>query len=238
VCSDANSNTKQIALEKTLANRFYIHCTAWCLYDYDTIINNVRTGSDDHAGFRWNNGDSCWNWVTAQQCFVRKYNEYLEVMSRAGVQCATTTPTIPLPTTSPTTPSPVPQPTSTPTTCELYYTWTEERSIELCPSESDYGHTDKSFGVSVCSDANSNTKQIALEKTLANRFYIHCTAWCLYDYDTIINNVRTGSDDHAGFRWNNGDSCWNWVTAQQCFVRKYNEYLEVMSRAGVQCAAQ
>jgi hypothetical protein len=226
VCSDAESITKKQALEDTLANQFYTSCSAWCLYDYDTLRNNVDMNSNDHGGFTWKNSDSCWKWVTAGFCFESNYDEFEEVMLYAGLYCSS-------PTTSPTTswnsPSPtVPQPTSTPT-LEPTHTWSEERATALCPLDPDYGPADKSFGVSVCSDADSLTKQEALDKSLANQFYTHCSAWCVYDYDTLINNARTGSNDQGGFQWSNPNSCWRWVTTGFCFESVYHEFEEVQS---------
>jgi len=223
-------------LLQSLALELYVSCSAWCVYDY---------ASSGEKAWKWNN-NLCWDLLDWGSCHYdyqnSVINENWEIMKeRVNAICTlspTTTPTIPLPSTSPTTPSPTePQPTSTPTTCEPHYTWSEERATELCPSDS-AGQADKSFGVLVCSNANSIDKQEALDETLANQFYTGCSSWCLYDYDTLINNVRTGSIDQGGFKWNNNDNCYDWVTAFSCFERLYNEFEEIMSFARLQCAAQ
>merc|ERR1719193_1169584 len=126
-------------------------------------------------------------------------------------------------------------PTLYPTDCMPSYNWNEERAEELCSSTNDYGSANKSYGVQVCDDNNSVTKQTNLAKSLANNFYTKCTSWCVYDYDTVMNNIQSGSTNYGGFIWRNIDSCWKWVTGYQCFVGSISEFEEVSLRAEDLC---
>jgi len=211
-------------LLESLALELYQSCSAWCVYDY-------ASGGD--LAWSWNNADLCWDllhWGGCHFDYTNKVNnsEWELAKERISAICSIS-PTV-LPTIS--------SPTSTPTTCVPYYHWSQERATELC-SDSAYGQADKSFGASVCSDADSNTKQELLEETLANQFYRTCSSWCLYNYQTLIKNVQLGSNDQAGFIWNNSDTCWKWVTTgHACFTSHENEFEEIMSFAGANCLAQ
>jgi len=201
-------------LLKSLAQELYLSCSSWCVYDY---------ASGGVLAWRWNNNDLCWNlesWGRCQWDFENGMNntEWEAAKEQISYICTLS-------------------PTFAPTLACGSYTWDEERAEELCPLNLGYGSTEKSYGVSVCTDANSATKQQALEDSLANDFYEGCTSWCVYDYDTLINNVRTGSTDQGGFKWNAVDNCWKWVTAGTCFTIKFNEYELVVSKAK-QCAGE
>jgi len=87
--------------------------------------------------------------------------------------------------------------TLSPTDCTPYYSWDENRAEEICPSARADFHISKSYDVEVCDDATSLTKQANLEKSLANIFFMTCSSWCVYDYDTIIKNIQSDSE----LRW-------------------------------------
>jgi len=125
-------------------------------------------------------------------------------------------------------------PTAAPTNCVPYYNWDEERAEELCPSVKNYGFEDKRYGTVVCSDDVSETKQEALEDSLANSFYFECISLCVYDYWTVISNILSGSVNQGGFIWMG--TCWKWVTENRCFTAAYNEYEAVMHFAKEECA--
>jgi len=74
--------------------------------------------------------------------------------------------------------------------------------------------------------------------SLANGFYKQCNSWCVYDYDTIINNVITGADEYGGFNWKNNLGCWKWVSGWDCFVQALGDFEEVSVKAVGQCDAQ
>jgi len=113
------------------------------------------------------------------------------------------------------------------TSCLPLYTWSEDRAEEICP---DIIYAKKDYGVKVCDDPNSSTKQASLDKSLANRFFTHCKAWCVYDYDTIMNNRNPSL---GGFVWKK--SCWKWVTGYDCFTKHSNEFSAVSLRAANLC---
>jgi len=221
---------READLMKSLAQGLYTHCHAWCLYDY---------ASGAELAWLWRNNNLCWDLLSGGACFSDNIGELEEIQARISAICTVS------PTSSPTVArrmafrlSPTNSSTSTPTNCEPHYTWSEERAIELCPSYLAHGQADKSFGVSVCSDTTSITKQGSLEESLANQFFTSCSSFCVYDYETLINNVRTGSYDHGGFVWKHDDACWAWVTAYDCFTISYYEYETVMLFAGIKCATQ
>jgi len=126
-------------------------------------------------------------------------------------------------------------PTQSPTDCVPLYTWDEGRAEELCPSGEDLEAV-KSFTVRVCDDDSSLTKQANLEKSLANKFFNKCSSWCVYDYDTIMNNINNDSAEYGGFIWKS--TCWKWVTGYACFTSSLREFEAISLRALDQCEAQ
>jgi len=110
--------------------------------------------------------------------------------------------------------------------CIPLYTWDEDRAKEICP---EIVSANKSYGVEVCDDPNSSTKQNSLEKSLANKFFTGCSAWCVYDYDTIMSNGCS----YGGFAWK--QTCWRWVTGWDCFGKHISEFRTVSSRAAKLC---
>jgi len=110
--------------------------------------------------------------------------------------------------------------------CIPSYTWSEDRAKEICPS---IVPADKSYGVEVCNDPESSMKQVNLDKSLANRFFTHCTAYCVYDYETVMSNGCS----YGGFMWK--QTCWKWVTSWDCFGKHISELRDVSSRAANLC---
>jgi len=110
--------------------------------------------------------------------------------------------------------------------CIPFNTWSEDRAKEICPSTVS---ADKSYGAEVCDDPNSSMKQDNLDKSLANRFFAHCTSYCVYDYDTIMSNGCS----YGGFMWK--QTCWKWVTSWDCFGKHISEFRDVSSRAANLC---
>jgi len=200
-------------LDHSLANQVFISCSAWCVYD---IYKNA------YEAFHWMNTATCWKPVTSGFCIDYKNGERDEMIEYVeNTLCESNTP----------------EPTAAPSLgigCTPYYSWDNSRAEVLCYSN--YGSTDKSYGVQVCSDATSSTKQSNLEASLANSFYTQCSAWCVYDYDTIINNIQTSSSNCGGFVWKT--DCWKWVTGYDCFTTHASEFEDVTTFAEKQCAVQ
>jgi len=123
------------------------------------------------------------------------------------------------------------------TDCVPLYPWDAVRAEEICPSMEDITPV-KNFGVEVCGDKNSLTKQANLDKSLANKFFSKCNSWCVYDYDTIMDNILNDSEEYGGFIWRS--TCWKWVTGSStaCFPPSLAEFKEVSARALDQCEAQ
>jgi len=205
----AGSEKYQSRLAYSLANRAFLSCDAWCVYDIFT---------KGEEAFIWRSEGDCYKPVTKGLCILgnplhrKLLREYIE-----NNLCESTT-TI--------------SPTLSPTDCLPTRTWDEDRAKEICPRKV---RADKSYGVKVCNDAGSLTKQSSLEKSLANNFFYKCKSWCVYDYDTIMNNIRSDSANNGGFIWKN--TCWKWVTGWTCFTTNKLEFKEVSSRALDQCDA-
>jgi len=198
------------SLLKSLAMKMFDQCSSWCVYDY---YSNAR------LAWQWNNGGLCWNLKSSGRCYTDSSEggnntEWEAAKESIKYMCSH-------------------PPTLSPTGCVPFYNWTEERAEELCPSTSDYGEADKSYGVKVCDDNNSLTKQANLEKSLANRMSDTCSSWCVYDYDTVLDNYQTDSYNFGGFIWKT--DCWKWVTGFACFTSHSEEFERVSSRAGEYC---
>lgn len=203
-------------LLKSLAMGIYRDCSSWCVYDYN---------SNAQLAWKWENNNKCWDlrsWGDCHWDYSNKQNNSdWEDAKEIILNMCTYSPTL------------------SPTDCMPYYTWTKERAEDLCESTIDYGRANKSYGVSVCDDDKSSGKQASLEKSLANDFYEDCSSWCVYDYDTILNNIRISSSDYGGFiyKGGEGEDCWKWVTKFSCFDANLEEFELVSVRASGLCAA-
>jgi len=200
---------READLLKSMAMKLYVDCSSWCVYDFSSGAGEA---------WKWNNGAKCWDLKMWGSCHWnyqegRNNTDWLDAMDAVMLTCRF-------------------EPTLAPTGCMPPYTWNEERAAEVCPS---IQTADKSFGVVVCTDANSASRQLELEDSLANRFFTKCAAWCVYDYDTIIDNVLQETSNYGGFIWRNNDRCWEWVTSHLCFVGSIDEFVEVSERAEELC---
>jgi len=214
-CEDVDSN--EADLLKSMAMALFNDCSSWCVYDFYARA---------HDAWKWNNGDKCWDrvlWKDWGSCFWNWQQgdistEYMAAMEAIALTCTY-------------------EPTVSPTDCMPEYTWNEDRAAEVCPS---IQTADKSFGVQVCTDANSASKQTELEKSLANQFFTKCDSWCVYDYDTVMDNVQAdpNTNNFGGFIWRNNDKCWKWVTCCLCFDASINEFVEVTESAKEMCVVQ
>jgi len=210
-------------LSKSLAQKMYQGCTSWCVYDWY---------SNAEEAWKWVNPDQCWTVQTWGDChydYKNKRNNtlWMNFKSDMSLMCTHS------PTQSPTPLPPTRSPTRSPIDCDATYTWDEARAVENCPRPQ---KADKSFGVLVCDDDVSRTKQASLEKSLANKFFKNCGSWCVYDYDTIINNIKTGSEEYGGFTWKN--PCYKWVTGFGCFENNgLRDFQAISTRAEDLCDA-
>jgi len=208
----AGFEDREADLLKSMAMALYKDCSSWCVYDFNSIAEGA---------WKWHNGNKCWDLKTSGSCHWnydedQENTEMLDAIEAIRVTCTS-------------------EPTLAPTGCVPYYTWTEDRAAELCSG----GTTpDRSFGIQVCTDANSANKQAELEKSLANNMFTKCDSWCTYDYDTLIENALVGSNNHGGYIWRDGDQCWKWVTGWQCFTTSIAEYNYVSMMASETCAGQ
>merc|ERR1719419_2086194 len=183
----------------SLANRAFLTCSAWCVYDIHT--EGYGDATERYDAFIWRISNNCWEPTRQGLCIFGNtrerelVTEYIE-----NTLCES---------------------------CIPSYTWDEDRAEEICPNTVT---AKKSYGVEVC-DTQSSMKQESLEKSLANRFFTHCGAFCVYDYDTIMNNTRYHSTMNGGFMWKK--TCWKWVTGWDCFDegKHLSEFEEVSSRS-------
>jgi len=202
-------------LLKSLAMKMYSSCSSWCVYDYST---------NAEIAWQWKNNAQCWDrktWGTCHWDYTNKVNSTEWEYAKTLVKQFCTYP-----------------PTAAPTNCISTYEWTQERAEELCTA-GEYGYADKGYGAVVCIDPASSTQQAQLNATLANGFYTACGSWCIYDFETLTNNVKSGSSDTGGFKWNNANSCWKWVTdANACFTVFTDEFESAQDYAQDFCRAQ
>lgn len=104
--------------------------------------------------------------------------------------------------------------------CEPYNEWSVTRADEICTADDE----SKRYGVALC--PNSEGEQEKLEASLANRLFQDCSSVCVYDYDTLKNNILTGSTDYGGYFWKPAVSCWKWKTGGKCFGKFLDEFDE------------
>jgi len=201
-------------LLKSLAQRMFVDCSAWCVYDYY---------SDAQMAWKWVNTDKCYkllSWGACHWDYTNKVNltEWEDAKASMEFFCTYS-------------------PTIAPTGCMPTYEWDLERAEELCPSNIDYGKANKTYaGAILCENGNFASTQENLEVSLANHFFVQCDSWCVYDYDTIINNLLTGSNDYGGYVWS--ATCWKPVTKWLCFDAALSEFEDITSYAEGQCDAQ
>jgi len=200
---------READLLKSLAMKMYKDCSSWCVYDFN---------SDAVEAWKWNNQDKCWDLKTWGSCHWnydegRNNTEWLRAIEAVKVTCTS-------------------EPTLAPTSCMPYYTWDADRAVEVCSGSPT---ADKSFGIQVCTDAASATKQTDLEISLANQLFTKCDSWCVYSYDVILSNTIQGFSDHGAYIWRNTDQCWKWVNSGICFDKHYAEFDEASARLENMC---
>jgi len=201
VCEGYNQNYQR-RLNYSLANRLFLWCSAWCVYDAHT--EGYGAASELTDAFIWRTDNHCYEPVQGLCIYgnTRERHlmaEYIETLCEP---------------------------------CIPSYAWDEDRAEEICR---DNVVANKSYGAEVCEDPNSSTKQDNLDESLANKFFTLCTAWCVYDYYTIMNNTRYGTimNNTGGFMWE--ETCWRWVTRGDCFEEHVMEFRAVSLRTAKLC---
>jgi len=208
----------QWRLDDSLANRVFLKCDSKCVYD-------IYERGD--AAFWWRDEKLCWKPVNSGSCFpendIEKISNYIN-----NVLCEEHEPS-----------SPTPGPTSAPTTlckpspaCIPDNVWDKDRAEELCPSVNTID-APISYAVEVCGDSKSKMKQFSLFKSLANKFFHRCTSLCVYDYDTIMENIMYDRANQAGFQWYG--KCWKWVNNGDCFSKSSDQYRGIYLHAQNLC---
>jgi len=196
VCPDYNQY-HQRRLNYSLANRAFLSCSAWCLYNAHTDGYDEASGRFD--AFIWRKPSNCWEPTRTGLCIDGNTKDREIVANYINTLCWA---------------------------CIPSYTWDADRAKEICPG---IVPANKGYGVKVCDDPTSSTKQSSLDKSLANKFFAHCSAYCVYDFDTIMSNGCS----YGGFVWK--QTCWKWVTGWDCFGKFSSEFRAVSSRASNLC---
>jgi len=187
-CSGDLADT--LDLKKSLANNLFDNCGAWCVFDWNTQAFDA---------WSWTPSGLCWSRKSDGFCFYDKTTKtqkqiWTDAKTKLASKCGF----------------------DASSTCYHEYSWTIERASELCTPTS-YGQTSKSYsGVFICS--GDGEKQTQLEKSLANKLYRSCDSWCVYNWDTLLD------DEMGGYMWNNIDDCYRWVTKGACFSSHLSEY--------------
>jgi len=211
-CSGDEDNESDLL--KSLAMRLFEDCSSWCVYDFPSGAEKV---------WKWRNRGLCWelkDWGSCHWDYTKKVIAREWTRAKAAFQLVCTH-----------------APSMSPTDCMPKYVWDEARASELCGKE--YGSTNKGFGANVCkTDDVSVTKQESLDVSLANAFYKHCSSKCVYDYDTVINNIQTGSSDQGGFIWKSAIDCWKWVEEDYPCFTLGSDFHDVSVYAEGQCDVQ
>jgi len=187
-CSGLLQDT--LDLKKSIANELYDNCGAWCVFDWSTQALEA---------WLWTNSSLCWTRKSGGWCiFDNEANTKSQIWTEARAKLASSCNA------------------NTTTFCNKEYEWTQEWADNLC-GPSTYGLTNKSYsGAYECS--GDSERQVQLEKSLANKLYISCSSWCVYNWDTLID------DERDGFFWNNQNQCYLWVTTGACFNVFVAEY--------------
>merc|ERR1719317_375801 len=168
----------QATFDLSLANHIFWSCSSKCVYDIE------------NAGvvYQWKGGD-CWLMQTKWACIETHANEYSWALEYVSENVCPTEPT--------------PAPVSSPCV-ERVEQWNEDIALEICGYD-DMDSTDKSSNAVMC--PGYEDYQYRLDHSLANRVFLSCSAWCVYD---IYKNA-----DEA-FIWRNADQCWKPVTSGLC----------------------
>merc|ERR1719419_41355 len=161
----------------SLANHLFWGCNAKCLYDVEQI----------GIVYQWK-GEDCWEMQTDWACITTHANEYAWAVDYISEDFCTLT-----------TPAPVATPC-----VEREQEWNEATASNLCASEYT-GVTNKGPDASVC--PGQEDYQYRLDHSLANRAFLSCDAWCVYDV------YKRG---YSAFIWRSSELCWKPVTSGLC----------------------
>jgi len=167
----------QSSFNLSLANHVFWSCSAKCIYDIE----------NEGVVYQWK-GEGCWEMQTNWACITIHSEEYawaLEYVSKKLCPIATPAPTA--------------------FTCvERVQLWDEATALKTCPND-EMGFTDKSSNAVMCTGFEDY--QWRLDLSLANRVFLMCDAWCVYDI-----YMRA----HEAFIWRSNEQCYNPVTHGLC----------------------
>jgi len=176
----------QESFEKSLANHMYRSCTSVCVYDID---------HGTEIGYIWKEWRGCWTKVTAWTCYNDYEKELMEVRDWLDSDLCYEA-----------TPSPVTNPCT-----ERELDWDQAIAEAACPV-SKMGYTNKTAAAVVCEGYEDY--QYRLDHSLANRMFVSCSSWCVYD---LYKRA------YEAFQWKNDYNCWRPVTKYFCIQGIYWE---------------
>jgi len=173
----------------SLANFISWSCSSICLYDivYQGVVYQWRS--------QWRGEEkNCWEMQTEWHCIGTESEQYAWALDYVANQLCYE-------------PTPTPE---TFITLERVTEWNEKIALESCLYDT-MGWTNKGSGARVCK--GKEDYQYRLDRSLANRMFMSCDAWCVYD---IFSNAR------EAFIWKNATDlkCWLPVTEGSCFKAK------------------
>jgi len=158
VCA-GHEDYRQSRLDRSLANRAFMSCTAWCVYDI----------FDTEGAFIWRNSGQCWEPVKGGLCIfgnVKNHNKIKDYIEQTLCESSTD------------------EPTFAPTCMPADEEWSEALMDDHC-TVAQTRHTYKhysSIGRAAVPCAGSEDHESGLLKSLALGMYQDCSAWCVYDY--------------------------------------------------------
>jgi len=152
---ELTSTIYQESFERSLANGLFSSCSATCVYDLS---------SNASIAYEWLSWKDCWKKKTQGICFDEYANKQAQFADKIiNDLCPYTAP------------SPNVECTS------RVYEWNEAVADQTC--KLDHGTTDKSVSAKVCD--GWEVFQQDLEISLANRMFLSCRAWCVYNVNAI-----------------------------------------------------
>jgi len=175
----------QASFNLSLANHVFWSCSSKCVYDIE----------NEGVVYQWKGGD-CWEMQTDWACITTHDNEYSWALEYVGEKVCPTE----------TTAAPVSSPC-----IERVEGWDEVTALETCGYD-DMGFTDKSSNATVC--PGYEDYQYRLDHSLANRVFLSCEAWCVYDI------YKKG---YEAFMWRDGTQCYKPVTTGSCMKQIHRE---------------
>jgi len=185
----------QASFNFSLANHMFWSCSSKCVYDL----------ANPGVVYQWK-GQDCWEMQTDWSCITvqwREYNWAANYISESVCPLSTMEPK--------------------PLACvDRQENWNEEIAQAVCGVD-EMGSTNKGADATVCF-GHEDYRQFRLDRSLANRAFMSCKAWCVYDI----------FDTDGAFIWRPLRRCWEPVTKGLCIFgnvnhrKKITDYIEEM----------